>query len=105
MGTAWLRLWTGENKGYDYVSDEVPELAIAVHPNHRGQGIGTQLLSELLRHAKSHYPSVSLSIRAYNPALHLYRRTGFIPVPSSEITNREGGQSFTMIHAFSEAKS
>ncbi|MFK8185416.1 MAG: N-acetyltransferase family protein [Phormidesmis sp.] len=100
LGAAWVRLWSGEEKGYGYVSDEIPELAIAVHPNYRTQGIGTQLLNSLLNHAKSHFPAISLSIRADNPALRLYERTGFIPISGSEIMNREGGQSFNMIARF-----
>lgn len=42
MGAAWLRLWE-EEKGFGHVSDAIPELAIAVLPDYRGQGIGTQL--------------------------------------------------------------
>ena len=102
IGAAWLRLWTDSNKGYGYVSNEIPELAIAVHPNYRGQGIGTRLLNQLLNHASSQLLSVSLSVRADNPALRLYERLGFMLVPGSEITNREGTQSFSMIYRFTQ---
>ena len=100
LGAAWVRLWAGAEKGYGYVSDDVPELAIATHPDYRNQGIGSHLLQELLSLAKPHFPAISLSIRADNPALRLYERTGFIAVPDSETTNREGGKSFNMIYPF-----
>ncbi|MEM9948795.1 MAG: GNAT family N-acetyltransferase [Cyanobacteria bacterium P01_D01_bin.36] len=100
VGAAWLRLWTEENRGYGYIANDVPELAIAVVPEMRGQGIGTALLSKVLALVKSEFPAVSLSIRADNPALRLYQRMGFVPVTGSEVINREGGLSFTMIYRF-----
>ncbi|MDZ8110475.1 MAG: GNAT family N-acetyltransferase [Nostoc sp. DedQUE12a] len=96
VGAAWLRLLTGENKGYGYISDRIPELAIAILPEYRNQGIGTELLKHLLTAAKTSYPSVSLSIRATNPALALYKRLGFEVVLGSETINRVGGISFKM---------
>jgi ribosomal protein S18 acetylase RimI-like enzyme len=85
VGAVWLRLLTGENKGYGYVDDETPELGIAVFPDYRGQGIGTLLLSHLLG---SPSPcgrlSISLSVSVNNPAVRLYERFGF------EVVNRSG---------------
>ncbi|MEH2052941.1 GNAT family N-acetyltransferase [Nostoc sp.] len=96
VGAAWLRLLTGENKGYGYVDDRTPELAIAILPQYRNQGIGTQLLIHLLAAANKYYPSVSLSTRATNPAFGLYKRCGFEVVPGSGIINRVGGISLKM---------
>jgi ribosomal protein S18 acetylase RimI-like enzyme len=97
IGAAWLRLWAGEDKGFGYVSDEIPELAIAVLPDFRGQGIGTRLLMQVLEVAKGRFPAVSLNVRGNNCAVRLYERAGFIKVPGSEITNRTGGVSFNMV--------
>ena len=71
IGATWLRLLTGEEKGYGYVDDTTPELAIAVLPHYRNSGVGTQLLIHLLEAAKAYYPSVSLSVRATNPEAFL----------------------------------
>jgi ribosomal protein S18 acetylase RimI-like enzyme len=100
IGAAWLRLWLGEDKGFGYVKDEIPELAIAVVPKYRGQGVGTKLLKQILVAAKMWHPAVSLSVRAHNPVLRLYERTGFINVSGSEIVNRAGEVSFNMIYRF-----
>ena len=97
IGAAWLRLWPSDEKGYGYISDDIPELAIALLPNFRGQGIGTKLLKQTLTLAQDQFSAVSLSIRADNPALRLYQRVGFVPVTGSEAINRMGGRSFTMI--------
>ncbi|MFN6566267.1 N-acetyltransferase [Dendronalium sp. ChiSLP03b] len=96
IGAAWLRLLTGDNKGYGYINDRTPELAIAILPEYRNQGIGTQLLTHLLSTAKSAYPSISLSIRSTNPALSLYKGMGFEVVAGSETINRVGGISWKM---------
>jgi GNAT superfamily N-acetyltransferase len=45
VAAVWLRLLMSENKGYGYVGDDTPELSIAVLPEYRGQGIGTELLT------------------------------------------------------------
>lgn len=97
VGAAWLRLWPEDSRGYGYVADEVPELAIAVIPDMRGQGVGTALLSQIVQAATPLFPAISLSIRADNPALRLYQRSGFVAVPGSEVINREGGRSFNML--------
>jgi ribosomal protein S18 acetylase RimI-like enzyme len=100
IGAAWLRLWLGEDKGFGYVKDEIPELAIAVLPDYRGQGIGAQLLMQILGVAKINYPAVSLSVRANNPVVRLYERTGFMKIPGSEVVNRAGEASFNMMYEF-----
>jgi GNAT superfamily N-acetyltransferase len=97
IGAAWLRLWLGEDKGFGYVKDRIPELAIAVLPDYRGQGIGAKLLTQILGTAKMKYPAVSLSVRANNPVVHLYERTGFMKIPGSEVVNRAGEVSFNMM--------
>lgn len=77
VGAAWLRLLTGETRGYGYVDDRTPELSVALLPGHRGRGIGTRLLVRLLDAAQERFPAVSLSVSADNPALRLYERLGF----------------------------
>ena len=77
VGAAWLRLLTGETKGYGYVDDATPELAIAVTRGHRGRGLGGRMLRELLDAARGSFDAASLSVRADNPAVRLYERTGF----------------------------
>ncbi len=80
IGAAWLRVWTGEDKGYGYWNNETPELSIALAPGYRGQGIGTRLLQTLLDAAASRFRAVSLSVDKRNPARRLYERFGFVIV-------------------------
>ncbi len=101
IGAAWLRLWSGDDRGFGYIDYSIPELAMAVIPEHRGQGIGTKLLMQVLESAQSAYPAVSLNVRANNPVVSLYQRAGFVKVEGSEVVNRTGGVSFNMVCRFS----
>ena len=89
VGAAWLRLMTGENRGYGYIDDLTPELSIAVLAEHRGKGVGTRLLNELFESIAGKYKAISLSVSDDNPAKRLYQRLGF------EIVSQEG-TSLTM---------
>lgn len=77
VGAAWLRLLTGDQRGYGYISDSIPELTIALLPEYRGQGIGTRLLEALVAAASQKSDAISLSVSAENPAIQLYARLGF----------------------------
>jgi GNAT superfamily N-acetyltransferase len=100
VGAAWVRLWSDDNRGYGYIVDDTPELAIAVIPKMRGKGIGTALLAKLLELTQSQFPAICLSTQTANPALRLYKRTGFVLVEGSEVMNQTGGSSLTMLYRF-----
>lgn len=100
LGAAWLRVFVGAEKNCNEIVDGTPELAIAMIPSWTGQGIGAQLLGQVLSPSASIYPAVYLSVRATNPAKRLYERFGFVVI--GELTNRVGGKSFHMKKDFSE---
>ncbi len=90
IGAVWIRLFTGDQRGYGYVDDATPELSIALLPEYRRQGIGSQLMAHLLDHVKLRYPAICLSVSVENPAKRLYQRLGFEVVGETH-------DSFTMI--------
>lgn len=65
LGAVWLRTF-----------DDTPELAFAVRKGHRGHGIGSALLTQLVR-AKPEQSRVSVSLVAGKRVLRLYERFGF----------------------------
>jgi len=69
LGAVWLR--KPINK-----PDAPPELAFAVKPEHRRHGIGTALLTQLVR-ANPHESTITVSLVAGKPVLRLYERFGF----------------------------
>jgi ribosomal protein S18 acetylase RimI-like enzyme len=86
VGAIWIRLLTGEKKGYGYVDDHMPELSIAVKPEYRGTGIGRALISLALESALARYPGVCLSVSRDNPAVRLYESCGFVVVSNDPST-------------------
>lgn len=59
------------------VRDTLQVVDIALLPAHRGRGIGTQLLRQVLQTAAGQGKSVQLAVLHGNPAQHLYERLGF----------------------------
>lgn len=51
---------------------------ISLLPEHRGAGIGTQLLRELQQEAASAGVPLTIHVEKFNPALRLYQRLGFV---------------------------
>jgi GNAT superfamily N-acetyltransferase len=77
VGAVWLRIFAASEGGYGYVAEDIPELGIAVLPEHRGCGVGSALLQRIVKVATSKYRAVSLSVSNDNPARHFYERIGF----------------------------
>ncbi len=81
LGAAWIRQFCVTAPGYAVVSENTPELRMALLPKYRNQGIGAQLLARLITHAhKKRYSGLSLCVDVRNPAHNFYQRMGFEPV-------------------------
>jgi ribosomal protein S18 acetylase RimI-like enzyme len=71
----------GEPAGRLYVHRgprEIRIVDVTVLPEHRGNGIGTSLLRDLLAEADKSGKSVTIHVERLNPALRLYERLGFV---------------------------
>jgi GNAT superfamily N-acetyltransferase len=69
LGAVWLRKMIDK-------TDSPPELALVVTREHRRHGIGTALLTQLVR-ANPEESTILLSFVAGKPVLRLYERFGF----------------------------
>lgn len=70
----------GEPCGRLYVyrgDSEIRIVDIALLPEHRGVGVGTALLQDLLAEAEASGKRVTIHVERFNPALRLYERLGF----------------------------
>ena len=66
VGAVWVRII----HDYGHIDDETPFLAISLYKKYRGQGIGTDMIKEMLSLLKTHgYKCVSLSVQKANYAL------------------------------------
>ena len=70
----------GEPAGRLYVHRGPSEnriVDIALLPEHRGNGVGSSLLRDLIAEADAAGKSVTIHVERVNPALRLYERLGF----------------------------
>ncbi len=75
-----LILLDDEPAGRLYVQqrpDEVRIIDIALLIKHRGQGLGTQLMQDILAQGQERGVPVRIHVEKNNPALRLYHRLGF----------------------------
>jgi GNAT superfamily N-acetyltransferase len=78
VGAAWYRTYSEASRGHGFISENVPELTIAVVASHRQQGIGRTLLHDLVEASVAQgCPAISLSVAESNPARRLYQSMGF----------------------------
>ncbi len=78
VGTVWVRIISGDIKGYGYIDEETPEFAISLFKGYRNQGIGTQLMSSMISYLReSGYKQTSLNVKKENYAVKLYQKMGF----------------------------
>lgn len=81
VGAAWVRIMND----YGHIDDETPSLAMSIHKEYRGMGIGTELLKKLLSILKSSgYRKVSLSVQKTNYAVNMYKNAGFHVIDENE---------------------
>ena len=61
----------------DRTTEEIRVMDIALLPQHRGRGIGRELIGALQAEAEAAGIPVTLHVEAHNPAQRLYARLGF----------------------------
>ncbi len=73
------------------------EFGIIVGDGYRGQGVGGELLKNLMHLAKEQFKIELLHLQVYseNPAIHLYRRMGFVEFGHQERWIKELDGTYT----------
>ncbi len=92
VGAAWYRFWPAADRFYGFVDETTPEIALAVRPGARNQGIGHGLLAALIKQARAaSVTRLSLSVAKQNAAARrLYMRQRFVEVADT-------GDAMTML--------
>lgn len=74
IGAVWARMMDD----YGHIDNQTPSLAISLFKEYRGQGIGTQLLRQMMDLlSQKGYGQVSLSVQKENYSLRMYQKAGF----------------------------
>jgi len=77
-GAVWTRYFSEAKRGFGFVNPETPELSMSVKEQYRGQGIGTRLLTAMIKMLhETGVSQVSLSVDKVNYAYRLYKKIGF----------------------------
>lgn len=65
--------------------DEIRVIDIAILPQHRGKGIGSQIMRWIANQAESRGKPVRIHVEKQNPAQRLYRRLGFKRISGGDV--------------------
>lgn len=85
VGCVWVRILTGEIKGYGYIDSKTPEFAISLLPEYRKSGIGTALMKRMIDYLREYgYKQASLSVDKNNYACKMYKGLGFKIIEEKE---------------------
>lgn len=96
---AQIIIYEGQDIGLLKVDETAGNLEIVqiqLDPAYQGRGLGQQIITTVIAHAKGHHKSVSLSVLQSNKAHLLYLRMGFNIISQDE-------KSFVMFLAHHEA--
>lgn len=77
-----------EKAGRLYITklqNEIRILDLTISPKKRGQGIGSQVIEEILRQANQKKISVKIYLETKSRAENLFSRLGFVPVSGDEV--------------------
>ena len=81
VGAVWVRIMDD----YGHVDDETPSFAISLLKEYRGNGIGTELMKQMLTELKiCKYKKTSLAFQKQNYAVKMYKNVGFEIVDENE---------------------
>jgi ribosomal protein S18 acetylase RimI-like enzyme len=74
IGAVWVRTING----FGSIDNHTPEFAISLFKEYRGMGIGTELMTKMIKHLKeAGYSRASLAVQKDNYAAEMYRKLGF----------------------------
>ena len=81
VGAVWSRIM----QDYGHIADDTPSLAMSLYKEYRNQGIGTELLRQMLQLLRREgYEKVSLSVQKENYAAKMYLKAGFVVVKETQ---------------------
>ena len=81
VGAVWVRIMND----YGHIDNETPSFAISLYKEYRNNGIGTELMIQMLSLLKTeNYKRASLAVQKRNYAVKMYKKVGFEIVDENE---------------------
>lgn len=77
-GAVWIRRLNADHGSNGYIDENIPILNMAVLPEFRGKGIGSQMIEQLFIEAGALYDNISVSVVDDSAAIRFYERHGFV---------------------------
>ena len=85
IGGVWVRILSGDVKGFGNIDDQTPEFAISLFKEYKNQGFGTKLMHSMLNYLKNKgYKQCSLAVQKENYAVKMYQNAGFLTMKELE---------------------
>lgn len=81
VGAVWTRIMND----YGHIGDDIPSLAISLCKEYRGNGIGTNLMYQMLKLLEEKgYSKTSLAVQKENYAVQMYQKVGYKIIDENE---------------------
>ena len=104
-GAVWIRRLNADHGSNGYIDENTPILNMAVLPDYRGRGLGSQMIEQLFIEAGALYEQISVSVVHDSPAIHFYERHGFVRHDngSEEQSFVDGNKVITLVKKLQKA--
>jgi len=104
-GAVWIRRLNADHGSNGYIDDNTPILNIAVLPEFRGKGLGSQMLEQLFIEAGALYAQICVSVVNNSPAIGFYERHGFVKHNNGFVEQSfvDGSDVITMVKKLQKA--
>ena len=97
-GAVWTRRLNAEHKSNGFIDENTPVLNIAIKPEFRGKGIGSQMMEQFLLEAGELYDAISVSVLNEERVINFFEKFDFIKVENSmKKSFVDGKELFTML--------
>ena len=77
-GAVWIRRLNEDHGSNGYIDYNTPILNIAVLPEFRNHGIGSNMIQQLFIEAGALHGQISVSVKSGSNAIHFYETQGFV---------------------------
>lgn len=105
VGVVWIRRLNADHGSNGYIDDNTPILNIAVLPEFRGKGLGSQMLEQLFIEAGALYAQICVAVINHSPAITFYKRHGFVKHDNASVEQSfvDGSDVITMVKKLQKA--